>query len=89
LTQVSEIREAVTTGDVGSAVSQEGGTGLLKVRKMLSHDFTTDDQLSMDFGVTDEETFFVEFDLPIKVNPDSVSSDDLLYPSYSIETVNQ
>jgi len=81
LNQIEEIRESVTTGKVGPAVSQEGGTGLLKVRKMLSHDLGADNELSMDFGIIDDSVFFVEFDLPIKVNPETVSPSDILRTS--------
>jgi hypothetical protein len=66
--RVEEIKEAVKSQLFSKSVSKEGGTGFIKVQKILNHDFKPPHgklNPELDFGFSDESKFFVDVGIPI------------------------
>lgn len=59
--RVAAIKQAMRENKYMSAVAVEGGTGLHKIRKIVSHDLA--ESTDMDFGFTETAGFFVQFSL--------------------------
>ena len=56
--KVARIRQSIVEGDYQRAVRLEGGTGLIKLRRIIG-------TLPLDFGFTGEDEFFVKFEVGI------------------------
>ncbi|WP_147443172.1 hypothetical protein [Corallococcus sp. AB011P] len=64
-TRVEDIRTSMRESSNLAAVSREGGTGLLKIRKILTHDLQLPPVL--DFGFREDRVFFVSFSIPVQM----------------------
>lgn len=56
--KVAAIKEAILHDGYQAKIASEGGTGFIKIRKIIGPHQT---KIPMDFGFTDHGTFFVEF----------------------------
>ena len=56
--KVERIQQLIAAGDYQRAVRLEGGTGLLKLRRIIG-------TLPLDFGFTEDAQFFVHFDVNV------------------------
>ena len=63
--KMEAIRKAIGEDIYLKSVNMEGGTGLHKILKILSHDFTLNS--NFEFGFEPEDYFFVEFRIPASV----------------------
>jgi hypothetical protein len=57
--RVSQIENRISRGEIGKAIRGEGGTGLIKISRLIAKDAGTQNTLT--FGVTDDGQFSVKF----------------------------
>jgi hypothetical protein len=60
--RVAKIKQAISEGSYQHGVRSEGGTGLMKLRKIIGQNPKKSNHL--DFGFTHDNRFFVELELP-------------------------
>lgn len=60
LARLEAIKSRISSGEYHEAVNSEGGTGLIKIKKIIGV------SQFLDFGYLDESSFFVKFKLPWK-----------------------
>ena len=60
--KLAEIRQCIDSGDYRKRVRGEGGTGLLKIYRMVA----MNEHQKLLFGFTDDERFSVEFHMAIR-----------------------
>lgn len=64
LAELSKIRTKIESGEYLKAISSEGGTGLIKIRKIIGAEKRK--ARRYDFGFDAENSFFVDFELPTR-----------------------
>jgi hypothetical protein len=62
--RVAKIKQAISEGSYQRGVRSEGGTGLMKLRKIIGQNPKRPNHL--DFGFNDQNQFFVELELPYR-----------------------
>jgi hypothetical protein len=62
--RVAKIKQTIAGGEYLNVVSSEGGTGLIKLRKIIGDDPSKPRHL--DFGFGDDGRFFVDLELPLR-----------------------
>jgi hypothetical protein len=60
--KLAEIRELISSGQYRQRVRGEGGTGLLKIQRMVSQS----ERQSLDFGFTPSNRFFAQFSMALR-----------------------
>lgn len=70
----ASIKATIKDGDGSSAIVREGGTGLLKLARIMANDLSSVD--GYDFGITDAGRVFVEFTIPPELVVKDESADD-------------
>jgi hypothetical protein len=65
--RAAKIKQAISEGAYQHGARSEGGTGLMKLRKIIGHNPKRPNHL--DFGFTPENRFFVELELPYREIP--------------------
>lgn len=63
-TRVERIREAILGGAYQHQLRSEGGTGLIKLRKIIGP--VSQEHRHLNFGFTDDGSFFVELEIPFR-----------------------
>lgn len=61
--RVNRIRQVIDSGGYQSGISSEGGTGFIKLRKLLERERTS--PLRLDFGFAPDDMFFVDLEVPV------------------------
>ncbi|MEN6621239.1 MAG: hypothetical protein ABFD50_06810 [Smithella sp.] len=68
LQRVAKLHHEVQNNVFSQSIKREGGTGFLKMQKILHHDFRADGgKTSLDFGFIEGNRFFVDLKIPIKI----------------------
>lgn len=61
--RVNRIRQVIDSGGYQSGISSEGGTGFIKLRKLLEREPSS--PLRLDFGFAPDDMFFVDLEVPV------------------------
>ncbi|MDX6770875.1 MAG: hypothetical protein SF051_15175 [Elusimicrobiota bacterium] len=76
--RVAAVADAVHKQPFSTSVRKEGGTGFHKIKKILHHDFRSiksDTPPTLDFGFESDTSFFVEIQIPIRIQETLEDSD--------------